>query len=153
MADPNQPKEGDVAFAVSVNTLYDLTIGRVGWDVRLTQHSHPTKATLTLANRTPGGPVLNIMPWNWNSDPSSPLPPVFAIGNDGVSSIQIQGHLDLYEQTPPPAAPAVGSDLLRMYYADGKLLFKTDGNEVPQEIPIGPAPGPSLRYAFWMGGG
>lgn len=158
MADPlyppglnNVPREGDVAFAVSVATLYDLTIGRVGWDVRLTAHSHPTKPTLTLANRFPGGPVLNILPWNWFLDPSAP--PVFAIDGNGVSSMQVSGYLDLREQVPTPGPPPVGSDTLRMYHRNGQLWFKTDGSDIEHQIPIGEPPGPSVRYAFWMGGG
>lgn len=151
MSDPNPPREGDVAFAVSVATLYDLTMGRTAWDVRLTRHSSPDKATLTLANRTPGGPILNILPWNWDDLP--PPPPIFAIGNTGLTSMVVNGYLDLREQDPAPAAPAAGSDTLRMYMRAGQLWFKIDGSPEEQQIPIGAPPGPSVRYAFWMGGG
>jgi len=106
MAEPVQPREGDVAFAVSVATLYDLTIGRVAWDVRLTRWSSPDKATLTLANRTPGGPVLNILPWDFYlTPPGHPLPPpILSISNDGISSMRVGGYIDLLEQASAPAA-------------------------------------------------
>lgn len=151
MADPVQPREGDVAFAVSVATLYDLTIGKVGWDVRFTRHSHPTKPTLTLANRTPGGPVLEILPFDFAINPDAL--PIFVISNQGVSSMTVNGYLDMVNQTPPPPAPLVGSQMLRMYHRGGALFFKLPGTEEEQQIPIGPSPGTDLRYAFWFGGG
>lgn len=147
-----QPKEGDVAFAVSVATLYDLTIGATGWPVRLTQHGDPVKPTLTLANRVAGGPVLNILPWNWNLITPTP-PPIFSIGNDGITSMQVGGHMDLLDQVTPPPAPSPTSDMLRMYHRGGQLFFQVAGIPGEQQIPIGQPPGTTLRYSFWMGGG
>lgn len=151
MADPVQPREGDVAFAVSVATLYDLTIGRIGWDVRLTRWAHATKPTLTLANRVPGAPVLSILPWDFQINPDAL--PVFEISNQGVSSMTVQGYLDLVNQVPAPSAPPSGSGMLRMYHRGGQLFFKLPGTEEEQQIPIGTPPGETFRYAFWFGGG
>jgi len=138
------PHDGDVAFAVSVATLYDLTTGAVGWPVRLTRHSSPTAYTLSLANRTPGGPILNIMNWDLSQS-------IFTVKESGVSSMQVGGYLDLGYQAPPPTAPPAST--LRMYSHDDQLFFKVPGSEAEQHIPIGQEPGPSMRYGFWMGGG
>ena len=146
MAEPVQPREGEIAFAVSVATLYDLTIGRVGWPVRLTRHSSGSDFTLTLANRTPGGPVLNVLDWTLTKS-------VFQVNEGGMSAAQVSGYLDLLDQHGPPPAPAIDSELLRMYHRNGQLYFKVSGNPVEQQIPIGEPPGPSAHYAFWFGGG
>lgn len=152
MPDPVQPREGDIAFAVSVGTLYDLTIGQIGWDVRLTRHSSPDKFTLTLSNRTPGGPILNIVPTL--ADGSLDLAhPIFQISGQGVHSQTVGGWVDFRHQPGgTPSSPGAGSNILRMYARGGQLFFKAE-DSAEQQIPVGQPPGPSMRWAFWMGGG
>jgi hypothetical protein len=148
-----RPREGEIAFAVSVATLYDLTLGRIGWGVRLTQHSHDEEYTLTLANRTPGGPILNILATNPDGTLNT-ADPVFQVWNSGVSAQKVGGYLDLrYQEPGTPENPGPGSNTLRMYSRDGQLYFRVEDSTVEQQIPIGDPPGPSVRWAHWMGGG
>lgn len=152
MPDPVQPREGEIAFALSVNTLYDLTIGRVAWPVRFTRHSHPTDYTLTLANRTPGGPILNILPVNPDTGELDVNNPILQIFESGIQSQFIGGFIDFAFQSPAPPFPGAGTDTLRLYSRGGRLFYKTqDSGE--QEIASGPSVGPTMRWAYWMSGG
>jgi hypothetical protein len=151
-----RPREGEIAFAVSVSTLYDLTVGLIGWPVRLTRHSSPTEYTLTLANRTIGGPILNILATvldpvtgQTELDTENPL---FQIGGSGITSQKIGSHIDFAYQAAPLEGPGAGSEILRMYSRGGQLFFKAEDSG-EQQIPIGDPPGPSMRWAHWMGGG
>lgn len=149
-----RPREGEIAFAVSVSTLYDLTTGLVGWPVRFTRHSSPTEYTLTLANRTIGGPILNILATVLNEITGEPEldteHPLFQIGGNGITSQKIGAYIDFVDQVDPPANPE--ADILRMYSRDSGLYFKLEDG-VEQQIPLGDPPGPSMRWAHWMGGG
>lgn len=153
MADPIQPRDGEIAYAISVGTLYDLTVGKVGWPVRFTRHSSPTDPTLTLANRTPGGPILNVVKIIVNPDSTITTIPVFTINEGGIDQMKVGGFLDLaYQPTGTPDAPGAGTDTLRMYSRGGQLYFKAE-DSAEQPIPIGEAAGSGLRWSFWMGGG
>jgi len=150
-----RPREGEIAFAVSVSTLYDLTVGLIGWPVRFTRHSSPTEYTLTLANRTIGGPILNILATVLGDDGQPELDtehPLFQIGGSGITSQKIGSHIDFVYQAAPLEGPGAGSEILRMYSRGGQLFFKAE-DSMEQQIPIGDPPGPSMRWAHWMGGG
>jgi hypothetical protein len=150
-----RPREGEIAFAVSVSTLYDLTVGLIGWPVRFTRHSSPTEYTLTLANRTIGGPILNILATVLGEDGQPELDtehPLFQIGGSGITSQKIGSHIDFAYQAAPLDGPGAGSEILRMYSRGGQLFFKAE-DSIEQQIPIGDPPGPSMRWAHWMGGG
>jgi hypothetical protein len=152
--DPVQPREGEVAFAVSVATLYDLTIGRVAWPVRFTRHRSVDQPTLTLANRQPGGPILNILPINPETGDLDTEHPIFVVLESGIQSQQIGGWIDLsYQPAGTPAPPGAGTDTLRMYAREGGLFFRTEDSPLEQQIPVGDPPGPSVRWSFWMSGG
>jgi hypothetical protein len=145
VGDPADLHEGEVAFAANVQTLLDLTFGRVGWPVRLTRHSHATNATLTLANRTPGGPILKIVEEDL-------LTTVMLVTKSGLQISRVGQYVDLTSQGSAPAGPGIGSGLLRMYARLGGVYFKAEDG-VEQQIPVGPPPGPSMRWSFWMSGG
>ncbi len=151
-----RPREGEIAFAVSVSTLYDLTVGLIGWPVRFTRHSSPTEYTLTLANRTIGGPILNILATVLNETTGQPEldteHPLFQIGGSGITSQRIGQYIDFSYLPSAPEGPGAGSDTLRMYSRGGQLFFKAE-DSMEQQIPIGDPPGPSMRWAHWMGGG
>ena len=149
-----RPREGEIAFAVSVSTLYDLTVGLIGWPVRLTRHSSPEEYTLTLANRTIGGPILNILATVL--DPVTGQPeldtehPLFQIGGNGITSQRIGQYIDFSYLPEKPPSPEPNT--LRMYSRSGELYFQIAGS-LEQKIPITDPPGPSVRWAHWMGGG
>lgn len=123
----------------------------IGWPVRFTRHSSPSLYTLTLANRTPGGPILNILRTlpNGTLDTANPI---FSVSGYGVMSQKIGGYLDFAYQDPAPPGPGPATDLLRMYARGGQLFFKAE-DSAEQQIPIGEPPGPGLRWAHWLGGG
>jgi hypothetical protein len=150
------PHEGDLAFAVSVSTLYDLTVGLATWPVYLTKHSHATTPTLTLRNLTPGGPVLDILGWDGDS-----WEIVTRFTGEGIARTQVGEYIDFKYQpdhlgaNPPfsnPPSPGAGTDTIRMYARGGQLYFKAEESD-EQQIPVGDPPGPSLRYSYWMSGG
>lgn len=148
ISDPTSviPREGEIAFAISVSTLYDLTVGRVGWPVRFTRNNSADRATLTLRNQTPGGPVLDILDWTGTQI-------VTQFTNTGIDHTEVGGYLDFhYQPAGVPVAPGAGTDTLRMYSRDGQLYFKAeDSPEV--HVPLGEVEGPTLRYAYWLSGG
>lgn len=149
------PREGEIAFAVSVRTLYDLTIGQINWPVwlRKTDPTDPTAPPLTLTNSVPGGAVLDILNWD-----NTKL--ITRFTNQGLYQTKIGGYLDFHYQVPPPVAPETGSNEIRMYSAPdpnppftARLWFKVPGNETPQLIPFDAPPGPPARYSYWLVGG
>lgn len=148
------PRSGEIAFAVSVSTLYDLTLGNIQWAVWFRKTTSPTpgnpdETTLTLSNRVPGGAVLDIL----NADEDEV---VTRFTNEGLYQTEIGGWVDFhYQPAPPndPPAPLPGSDEIRMYAADGRLWFKVPGNPTPLLIPFDTPPGPAHHVTYWMGGG
>ena len=145
--DPAPIREGDTAFAAQVQQIWDLLQGLFDMSVRLTRHSHATEATLRLANRTIGGPVLEILDHNLNE-----ASPVFVLNESGVQTFRVGGYFDWTYQGAAPAAPGTGTGLLRMYARNGQLYFKAEGSG-EQQIPIGAPPGPSKRREYWYSGG
>lgn len=110
--------------------------------VRFTAWSHPTTATMRVANRTAGGPIAEFL----NHDLTQTL---LLIDETGINKANVGGWLDYKQQATDPAAPAIGSNDVRMYAKGSQFWFRFPGS-APQQIPIGAPPGPSLRYAFWM---
>lgn len=149
------PREGDVAFAVSVSTLYDLTLGTIHWPVwfRKTNSKSPTTPSLTLSNVVDGGVCLDILSWD-NQEV------ITRFTNQGIYQTHISGWLDFHYQTDPetgnpadPPTPELGSNDIRMYAKEGKLWFLVPGNDTPLLIPFDTPPGPPARYTYWMAGG
>lgn len=145
--DPAPIREGDTAFAVQLQTLWDLLEGLYDMAVRLTRHSHASVATLRLANRVPGGPILEILDHNLDEEN-----PVFTITESGAQVFRVGGYFDWVYQGVAPPAPGIGTQRLRMYARAGQLYFKAeDGAE--QQIPLGAPPGPAKRREYWYSGG
>lgn len=138
-----QPQDGDLAYAWNVNNLYDLIKGRTGYPVKLTKHSDAVEPTLQLANLTTGGPVLEILGHDG-------VTRVMLISENGMSAMPISGYMDWRYQSVAPAAPGAGTQTIRMYARAGQLYFKVEGS-AEQQIPIGTPPGPSARYAWYVG--
>ncbi len=149
--DPPPIREGDSAFAVQVQTIFDLLEGLYDMAVRLTRHSSPTVATLRLANRTIGGPILEILAMNLDGS-FDEANPVLVVRDTGADVMRVGGFFDWTYQAVAPAAPGAGTGLLRMYARAGQLYFKAeDGAEL--QIPLGPPPGPTKRREYWYSGG
>jgi hypothetical protein len=141
--DPAPLREGDIAFAVNVQTIWDLLMGLYDMRVRLTRHSSPTEATLTLANRTAGGPILRFLDHTLENT-------TMEITAAGFTSARVGSYFDWAYQAVAPGNPTAGH--LRVYSRDGNLYFKAPvGGE--QQIPIGLPPGPSKRREYWYSGG
>jgi len=150
------PRQGDIAFAVSVSTLYDLTLSLIHWPVwfRKTNTVDLQASALTLSNVIPGGACLNIL-----SADNTTIVTQFT--NEGIYQTHIEGWIDFHYQVDPehptigadPPTPPVGSNDIRMYARDGRLWFKVPGIDTPQRIPFGDPPGPSARVTYWMAGG
>lgn len=111
-------------------------------NVRLTAWSDPDTATLRLANRTAGAPIVEVMN-------STLTETVLLIDDSGINEANVSGWLDWENLGADPAAPLVGSNDVRMYAKGNQFWFRFPGS-APQQIPIGPPPGPTMRYAFWM---
>lgn len=151
------PRAGEIAFAISVSTLYDLTVGQVNWPVwlRKTNMVDPMDPPLTLTNSVDGGACLDILNWD-----NTKL--ITRFTNQGLYQTQIGGYLDFIYQAPPPDAPELPdeADRIRMYAAidpdhpelGPQLWFKIPGGP-PQLIPTSTPTAPQARYAYWIGGG
>jgi hypothetical protein len=126
---------------VSVSTLYDLTIGKIGWPVRLTAHSHPSLATLTLRNLTPGGPVLDIIDYQGNT--------VLHLTEQGFQEVNVGGWIDLAYQGSMANPPA---NTLRLYSRGGSLYYRVPGAD-EQRLLFGPSEGSNWGWSYWMSGG
>ena len=111
--------------------------------VRFTAWSSLTTASLRVANRTTGGPIAEFL----NHDLTQT---VLLIDESGINHGNIGGYLDWSAQVSDPAGPAIGSGLIRMWTRAGQFWFRLPGGS-PQQIPVGAPPGPSLRYAYWIG--
>lgn len=144
MPDLPEIREGDLAFAWNIRNIADVLQGAKGIPVRLTRWSHPTTPTLSLVNRTAGGPILAI----YEEDQ---VTPVLIVTKSGLASTRVGGYLDFQFQSVAPVAPGAATGRIRMYARAGNLYFKVEGSG-EQQIPIGPPPGPSTRYAFVIGG-
>lgn len=142
MPDPIAVNEGDIAFAWQVQQLSDIFMGIRPFNPRFTAWSHPTTATLRVANRTAGGPIAEFLTHNLDQT-------VLLIDESGIKQANVGGWLDWENLGADPSSPAVGSNDVRMYAKGNQMWFRFPGS-APQQIPIGPPPGPSLRYAFWM---
>lgn len=143
------PREGEIAFAVSVATLYDMTLGRINWPVwlRKTDIREPLVPPLTLSNVTPGGSCLDILS-------ADGLTVVTRFTNLGIDHTQVGSHIDLhYVPEGQPPAPGAGTQNLRMYARGGQLYFKAE-DSLEQQIPVGsPEAGSVWRHAYWFAGG
>ena len=152
------PRQGDIAFAVSVSTLYDLTLGLIHWPVwfKKTNTTNPMTPALTLTNAVDGGACLDILNVDYDFEH-----PVTRFTNRGIHQTHIEGWIDFHYQTDPddptapadPDAPELGSNDIRMYAKDGHLWFKVPGNPTPLMIPFDVPPGPPARFTYWMAGG
>lgn len=153
------PREGEIAFARSVSTLYDLTLGLVNWPVwlRKTSIQAPMSPPLVLSNKVDGGACLDIL--NYLEDRENP---VTRFTNRGIHNTEVGGWMDFHYQTEivdgeevpmDPATPALDSEIIRMYAKDGGLYFKLPGIGIPQQMLIGEPPGPAARFTYWMAGG
>jgi len=107
---------------------------------------------LTLANRQPGGPILNILAINPETGDLDTANPIFQVLESGIQSQQIGGWIDLSYQDGIPPAPGVGTNVLRMYSRGPALFFRAEGSG-EQIIPITAPPGPTMRWSYWMSGG
>ena len=109
----------------------------------MTAHSHPTIATLTLRNRTPGGPVLDII--------NSAGQTVLHLTEQGFTELNIGSWIDLaYQGAKTPGPPA---STLRLYARGGDLFYQAPGVDEEQRLDFGEAEGPHWGWSYWMSGG
>jgi hypothetical protein len=143
IGDPIRVNEGDSAFAWNVQQVADILLGQRATRVRFTKWGHLTEPSLQVANRLEG-PILELLG-------ADLVTRVMLVDQSGVRSTKVNGYFDFKFQAAAPDAPGAGTDTIRFYARDGQFWFKSEASGELQ-IPIGPPPGSSLRWGFWMAG-